>query len=322
MNKDLLFIEKYQPHTLEDFGLDEIPYELLKTFLREDRLFLIFHGNNTCGKTTLLNILVNEYFNGYDKETYTKNVLYINNLKEQGINYYRSEVKSFCQTKSVIFNKKKFIIIDDIDQINEQSQQVFRNLIDTFSSKIHLIASCQNIQKITESLQSRTFIINLNMITPKQNKLVANQIIENEEINITDEAIEFLLKTCKNINFLKNSLEKTFLLKHSSKIDLIMIKQLVLNINNDIFDNFINVLKDNQITQALNIIYNLFDNGYSVIDILDLLFNYVKTSSIMNENEKYKSIPILCKYIEIFYNTHEDKIELALLTYDLLNLLQ
>ena len=35
----------------------------------------------------------------------------INNLKEQGIQYYRTEVKTFCQTPSSISGKKKFIII-------------------------------------------------------------------------------------------------------------------------------------------------------------------------------------------------------------------
>ena len=319
MNQDLLFIEKYQPRTLEDFNLDQIPYDLIKTFLNEDRLFLIFHGNNSCGKTTLLNIIVNEYYNGYDKDLFNKNILYINNLKEQGINYYRSEVKSFCQTKSVISAKKKIIIIDDIDQINEQSQQVFRNFIDTFSSKIHLLASCQNIQKVTESLQSRTFIIYLNAISPEQIKAVAKQIMLNEGIIMTDEAFHFLLDTCKNINYLKNSLEKTFLLK-SKSINLELIKQLVFNINYDDFDTYMIFLQKKQLKEATAFIYNFFDSGYSVIDILDLLFNYIKLSQILNENDKYKIIPILCKYIEIFHNIHEDEIELALITNDLLKL--
>lgn len=318
MHQDL-FIDKYQPRSLEEFNLDPIPYDLIKTFLKEDRFFLIFQGTNSCGKSTLLNIIVNEYYKDYNKEVINKNILYINNLKEQGINYYRSEVKSFCQTKSLIPNKKKIIIIDDIDQINEQSQQVFRNLIDTFSSKIHLLASCQNIQKVTESLQSRTFIINLNMISPEQIKIVAQQIIKNENINITQEAFQFLLDTCKNINYLKNSLEKTFLLK-SQLIDSALIKLLVFNINYDDLNSYMNYLQNKQLKEALDFIYNFFDSGYSVIDILDVLFSYIKLSEIINENIKYKMIPILCKYIEIFHNIHEDEIELALMTYELLKI--
>ena len=94
-------------------------------------------------------------------EEIKNNVLYINSLQEQGISYYRNEVKTFCQTSSGIHGKKKFIILDDIDVINEQSQQVFRNCIDKYSHKVHFLASCSNIQKTIESIQSRCTLINL-----------------------------------------------------------------------------------------------------------------------------------------------------------------
>ena len=47
------------------------------------------------------------------------NVLHINSLKEQGIHYYRNEVKIFCQTASSFINKKKIVVLDDLDLINE-----------------------------------------------------------------------------------------------------------------------------------------------------------------------------------------------------------
>ena len=72
--------------------------------------------------------MIREYY----QEPEQDNVLYINSLKEQGINYYRNDVKTFCQTCSSVKGKKKFIVLDDIDLINEQSQQVFRNYIDKY----------------------------------------------------------------------------------------------------------------------------------------------------------------------------------------------
>ena len=58
----------------------------------------------------------------------TNNVLLINNLKEQGISYYRSELKHFADSFDCS-TQKKFIILDDIDFINEQSQQVFETVL-------------------------------------------------------------------------------------------------------------------------------------------------------------------------------------------------
>jgi len=61
-------------------------------------------------------------------------------------------------------------------------------------------------------------------------------------------------------------------------------------------------------------LYGIYDYGYSVIDILDYFFIFVKSTTLLNEDEKYNIIPLLCKYITIFHNVHEDVIELALFT--------
>ena len=57
------------------------------------------------------------------------------------------------------------------------------------------------------------------------------------------------------------------------------------------------------------------------MDILDTYFSYVKSTDILTEDKKYKVIKLLCKYIAIFYNVHEDQIELALFTKNLINIL-
>ena len=65
---------------------------------------------------------------------------------------------------------------------------------------------------------------------------------------------------------------------------------------------------------AIYLITDLYDKGYSVMDILDNYFTFVKTTNILNEEQKFKIIPCICKYISIFHNIHEDEIELALFT--------
>jgi hypothetical protein len=41
-------------------------------------------------------------------------------------------------------------------------------------------------------------------------------------------------------------------------------------------------------------------------------------TDMLQEDEKYKFIPLICKYITIFYNVHEDELELALFTNDVI----
>ena len=121
------FLKKYQPLFFKDFTIENEYIELLNTLIDMNNLNILLLGNPGCGKTSLLYATIREYYQ--QKNIPNNNVLHINNLKEQGIQYYRNEVKTFCQTPSSIFGKKKFIILDDIDLINDQSQQVFRNCI-------------------------------------------------------------------------------------------------------------------------------------------------------------------------------------------------
>jgi hypothetical protein len=73
-------------------------------------------------------------------------------------------------------------------------------------------------------------------------------------------------------------------------------------------------LKNKELYKAIRIFYDIFEHGYSVIDILDFFFIFVKSTNQLDEMVKYKLIPHICKYITVFHNIHEDEVELALFT--------
>jgi DNA polymerase III delta prime subunit len=275
----------------------------------------------TSGKTTILNTLIREYYSGFSPKDYEENVLYINSLKEQGINYYRTDVKTFCQTCSNIKGKKKFVVLDDIDFINEQSQQVFRNCIDKFSNNVHFISSCNNIQKVIESLQSRFSIIKLKPLKRENMKKIFDNIKTIENIHIELDAEEFILNISNNtVKILINYMEK-FKLLGEKTITLQLAQQLCTNISFFTFEEYTNLIKNKELNNAVRLIYEIYDKGYSVMDILDNYFFYIKNTTILNEIEKYNVIPYICKYITIFHNIHEDEIELALFTNNLKKIL-
>ena len=317
-----LFIHKFQPFFFKDYG-NENENELIKilnTLILMDNLNLLLVGDIASGKTTLLNIIIREYYKDIDPKIYQENVLYINSLKEQGINYYRSDVKTFCQTCSIVKNKKKIIVLDDIDLINEQSQQVFRNCIDKFSQNVHFISSCSNIQKVIESLQSRLYIIKMKPLNRVDLVKIIQKIKSSENIEIDEDAQEFIINISNNtVKILISYMEKFKLL--NEKITLELAKQLCSNISFYIFEDYTKLIKNNNIKEAVKIIYELYDKGYSVMDILDNYFVFIKITNLLNEDEKYKIIPYICKYITIFHNIHEDEIELTLFTNNLVKIL-
>ena len=63
--------------------------------------------------------------------------------------------------------------------------------------------------------------------------------------------------------------------------------------------------------------FSKFNKGYSVGDILDSYFTFIKTPNIISEDHKYKIIKLICKYITIFHTIHEDEVELALFANEL-----
>ena len=316
---DQLFINKFQPIYFADFEINDNIMDILKTLIAMNNLNILFIGGIGYGKTSILNALIKEYyFNDVSPQiNYAENILHINSLKEQGINYYRNDVKTFCQTSSMIKGKKKIIVLDDIDFINEQSQQVFRNCIDKYSHNVHFISSCSNIQKVIESLQSRYTIIKINPLKRENMITIMTKIKISENIVIEPAAEQFVLDICNNtVKMLINYMEKFKLLNKSITLDVAT--NVCTNISFHSFKEYIELIKSGNLVEAIKLFYNIYDKGYSVMDILDNFFLFVKVTPILTEDEKYKIFPLICKYITIFYNIHEDQIELALFTNNLI----
>jgi DNA polymerase III delta prime subunit len=313
------FLYKYQPICLKNFELEDDLTELLQTLIEMNVLNILFIGDSGCGKTSLINAIINEYYDNR-QDCNSENILYINNLKEQGISYYRTEVKTFCQTSSTVIGKKKILVVDDIDFINEQSQQVFRNYIDKYSHNVHFIGSCINNQKVIDSLQSRLTIIKKRNLPEDKLRKIIDKICDIEQIPISVEVIDFILSISnKSIRIIVNYLEKFKLLNCAITIDLAI--KVCTNISFHEFNQYTQLCKETKdLRGAVKLIYALSNRGYSVMDILDNYFIYLKSTDLLTDDEKYLIIPQVCKYITIFNNVHEDEIELAHFTNNLVNI--
>tara|TARA_Y200000002_G_scaffold349835_1_gene326768 strand:- start:24249 stop:25214 length:966 start_codon:yes stop_codon:yes gene_type:complete len=308
-----IFIKKYKPKNLHEFGLNTEFLNLLQTSSKTDNINILLVGQPGSGKTSIIDTLINDYYSSYSEHEYSGNILHINNLKDQGINYYRNDVKNFCQTTSSLSGKKKYVVLDDIDFMNEQSQQVFRNTIDKYQSKVNFVASCTNIQKVIDSIQSRFIIVNIQSVQKAGLYKLFKKVIENEGIIIQEETINFVIELCNlSIKAMLNYLEKFKLINEEITFEIAV--KTCTNIGFNIFEDYVYKTKSNQVHDAIMILYQLHDNGYSVLDILDTFFMFVKITDIFTEHEKYKIIPILCKYISAFHDIHENEIELALFT--------
>ena len=133
------FLKKYKPTHYKDFIIDDEYINLLNTLQNMDNLNILFIGEQGVGKTSLITATINEYYNTTKPSKY--DVLYINSLKEQGINYYRNNLKTFCQTKCSNPLKKKFIIIDI------SKKKLFKKEKNAFCLSIGQLGKCISILK-------------------------------------------------------------------------------------------------------------------------------------------------------------------------------
>jgi replication factor C subunit 3/5 len=325
---DIPFIAKYQPSKINQFEqLDENTITIIHSLITMDNLNIMFYGDSGSGKTSIINAMIREYYKKTSSSTAIQdNILILNSLKEQGIQYYRNDVKVFCQTMSMIPNRKKIVLLDDIDLINEQGQQVFRNCIDKYSHNVHFISSCTNIQKVVDTFQSRNIIIKINQLNQGCLNKIMLKIKTNEGLMITKDAENFLLQVSNgSVRTLINYLEKIKLIDREITYDLA--NKICTNISFHRFEEYTreilrsDVADPNKCVSAANaILFQLNDEGYSVLDILNNYFLFVKLTPLFDEDTKYRITSLICKYITIFHNIHEHDIELALFTNNLVGL--
>ena len=138
-------------------------------------------------------------------------------------------------------------------------------------------------------------------------------IVTKEQLEVNEECKEYLLSVCNNsVRVMINYLEKLSLI--GLPITIQLCKDTCSYMSTQHFDDYLQAFKNRDLKKAIHIFHELYHAGYSVIDIFDFFFTFLKSTSLVGEDIKYKIIPYLCKYITIFHTVHEDPIELCLFT--------
>ncbi len=344
-----LLSQKYKPKTFDEFEIAMDPnnskfFDTLRLFIRLSvtastatttgvvPVNFLLVGKSSSGKTSLLEAFVTEYA----ALGAAPDVMIITNLIEQITNYLRNDLKTFCQTSATVRGKKKIVVLDDFDLMHEQNQHIFRNLLDKYSHNVIFIGSCKNLQHITESIQSRMFLLHIPQLSEQNVTSYIRKIEHEENIHFAAESpaiCSYIYELSRgNMGVIIHMYEKLKILMHidsqaapACNVDIL---QLVSDINPRIFKQF-NILvssasgecANEKIRKAIDILQEIYDDGYSILDMLDNYYAYLKLPGTdeLTEDQKYAIIPIICTYISNFYNIHEDEIELALFTNDIAN---
>ena len=314
----LNFNQKYYSKNIDELYFDVEFIDFLKTMIESNCLNLLFTGSHASGKSILIKTIILEYFNGIEKSKQNNSILYLNNIKDHGIQYYRNEVKLFCQFPTEI-KKPKLLIIDDIDQIDKSYQQIIQSYVDKWKHNFNLIATSNNIYKVDENIQSRLFIVNIPNKSKEKIYTMIHNIVEKEHIQLDPSVIDYIIEISDySIQIIMNILQKYKLLDKPITIELAQETCTVIS-HKDLRSYTQCCLKKN-LQKALEYVNQFLEKGYSIIDILDDYLFFIKINRDISENKKFEIIKLISKYIIIFYTIHEEEIELILFTNNLIDL--
>jgi DNA polymerase III delta prime subunit len=273
-------------------------------------LHFLFFGGVGVGKTTMCRILVHSYY-ANDPTSIQENVLFINTLKDQGVAYYRTEVKCFCQTRCSVIGKKKVVVIDNADLISEQGQQVFLSLLDAYGKVVMFLATCCNPSKIIDNLHSRMTALRLTPFEPSYLKTFMGRVVEGEGMAVDEDAVDDLVSRCEgSVRLLLNFLERFKLL--GGRVTRPLVLAHCCNVQEAAIHDLIYFLKNGDFASCIRLVKTVHVEGYSTMDFLDAFFKEVKTGSYgLTEAQKYKAVKTVAKYICVVNNVHDHPVEMV-----------
>ncbi len=270
----MIWIDKYKPLNIKEYEHCESMKNLLTNIINKKYVpNLLLYGPSGSGKSSAANIISKNV-------TDLNSILYINASEEKGIKTIRERIKTFINIKS---NNIKIIILDEADELSEESQLALRKIIEIKTINIRFIIICNYINNIINTLRSRFLNIKLNRLNIQDINKVCNKIIKIEQIKIEKETKNYLYNKC-NLDIRKILIILQKLYENNNIISIV-------NIN-----DYMKIIEDKKILMISNykdgnkIINKLISNGYNAYDIFKLVVEYIKEIIEKDSNIFYSNI--------------------------------
>ena len=308
------YATKYFPQTLNDLPLDDKFIHILRKCIINNILQILLVGDDDYIKAMTLQTIIKTL------QIPRSEQLFISQIKDQGVTNMRYEIKHFSQTPSP--SGKKILVIDDIHMFSDNIQKLFINNIDKWSKNTFIIVTCNNLYSVDECLVSRLFPLYIPEIKSEILLEKINKICNIENIAINKEQQEFIIKIAEtNLQTIYHILQKCKLLQYDKEINFELLKQTCTLIHIDEMTHYFNIAKQGKLKEGYEYLITISEKGYSVLDILNELYLFIKITNLLNEEEKYKSCKIISSYIVHFITIHEEELELLLFTQEIIKIL-
>jgi replication factor C subunit 2/4 len=297
-NKNYSWVEKYRPENLDEISAQTNVVQSLKSAVKTKNIpHLIFFGPSGCGKTSTILALAREMFGS----EYSDRIIELNASDERGINVIREKIKTYAK-QAVNYLKDvppwKIIILDEADTMTSDSQFALRRIMEQYSKITRFCIICNYHNKIIDPIISRCSLFRFKPVESNEIIKKLKFICEKEKFNCSDNLLEKIVCICrgdlrKGVNLLQKCYNS-----FGDKINEELLDEISGVIPKVKFNKLMEAIEKKEVQQVDNLIEQIFLEGYSMVNQILVLHNYILQMNIPGD----KKSDILCKLSDVDQN--------------------
>ena len=283
-----IWVDKYRPKTFNQIIGQDYFIDRVRAFVKSKSLpHLLFAGVPGTGKTTTALVVAREL---YGENGMSGNVLELNASDDRGIDVIRNTIKEFAKLKSLADVPYKIIILDEADSLTKEAQQALRRTMEKYSATCRFILACNEISKLIDPIQSRCVIFKFKPLTEKNLRELIKKIEKEEEIKVTEKAIEILIKSTKgDLRKLVNTLQAASSI--SKEIDEKLLDQIIDFVDPKEVEEMINYAISSNFFKARDVMIKLkAKRGLTSLEILKEIYKSIINNKNIDDKIKIKFI--------------------------------
>jgi len=247
---------------------------------------LIISGMPGIGKTTSIHCLAHQLLG----DAYKEGVLELNASDERGIDVVRNKIKTFAQKKVTLpSGRHKIVILDEADSMTAGAQQALRRTMEIYSNTTRFCLACNMSNKIIEPIQSRCAILRYAKLSDREVLQRLLEICAEEKVEYNDDGLTALIFTSEgDMRQAINNLQSTW--SGFSFVSGDNVFKVCDQPHPILVQSIIRACSKGDIENSMIKLQELWDQGYSAIDIIVTIFRVVKTFDELPEYTKLEYI--------------------------------
>jgi DNA polymerase III delta prime subunit len=274
-SNQMLWVEKYRPHKIEDCILPETIKSTFQEYVnRKEIPNLLLTGSAGVGKTTIAKALCEEVGCDY---------IVINGSEETGVDNIRVKVKNYASSMSLA-GGRKVIIIDEADYLSPNAQAALRGSIEEFAVNCSFIFTCNFKHKIMDAIHSRCSVVEFKLQNGQKAKM-ATQFFKRVEWILAEEGVTYDKQVVADVitkHFPDNRRVLNELQRYSSNESKTIDKGILAAVSDINITELVKALKVKDFGTARKWVTNNVDSDSATIlrKIYDNMYDFLKPESI------------------------------------------